>query len=119
MRTIGRVLAVCGLMAGCGPEEIACTEIAVVSVSVSVVDGDGQAVPDAAVTYSVDGGVDVACDRLSDETSTFACGYEVSGSLEIVVIATGYAPFDRTLVVEADACHVISQTLEAVLEPVP
>ncbi len=119
MRTFGTTLGFVGLLAGCGVVEPACTEIAVVSVTVNVVDPDGGDVDNVAVTYSVDGGTDVICLRLSDERSIFACGYEVAGSMEIAVLATGYAPFDRTVIVEADACHVIPQTLEAVLEPVP
>lgn len=107
-------------LAGCaGEEPVACTEIAIASVIVNVSTADGA---DAAieVTYSADGVDAAVCDSFGDP-GQYVCGYEVAGEVEVEVAAEGYEPQVLTVTVEEteDGCHVVTETVDVVLEPMP
>ncbi len=107
------LLCVAGLV-GCDGDEVACTLEARSSVTVTVVDEVGTAIPDPTVTYAVDGGAEQACEAMN---GVFVCGYEVEGFFEITADAEGFAPETATVTVESDACHVIGQQVEITLRP--
>ena len=90
-------------------EGVDCTADVKPSVVVSVVDVDGSVVPEAELTYSVDGGSEQPC----DENGT--CGLETIGEFTITAAAEGYTSASETLTVESDIGHVITQDLELVL----
>lgn len=96
-------------------EELDCTTIAVASVNLSVVDFDGQPVPDASASYVVDGQDPQACESVLDG---FICGWEVAGTFTVTASAPGYQEATGEVTVGADECHVIPESLELVLEPV-
>lgn len=115
-----RALSLLPLLAllGCPSEEpVACTEIAIASVIVNVSTSDGADV-DYEVLWSVDGGDQAACEAFGDP-GQYTCGYEVAGDIEIEVGAEGYEPQFLTVPVEAGECHVTTETVNVVLEPMP
>ncbi|MDP2317058.1 MAG: hypothetical protein Q8P41_29465 [Pseudomonadota bacterium] len=95
-------------------DDTACTEIAVVSVTVHVSTEDG-AVVEPEVTWTM-GDSRSDCDAYGE--GTYGCGYEVAGTLTIDVHAPGYEDFGEYVQVEADECHVIPETLDVVLVPI-
>ena len=96
-----------------GPQP--CTDLAAVSVGVTVTALDGALVSDAVVQFQPAGGEVAACEGGSD--GVYLCGFEVAG--EITVSAskdTFFAP-DQTVTVEEDAegCHVVQENVAMVL----
>ncbi len=93
----------------------ACTEIAVGSVSLTVVDEGGEAVAGATVTYTVDGGEVLACDDLAE--GQWVCGWEVAGSIQVTVAMDGYETHTETVDIGMtdDGCHVVGEVLDVVL----
>lgn len=98
-----------------GPTTVDCTTEARSSITLTVVDPDGADVPDATATYSVDGSADEDCESFG--TGGLACGWELAGTFEVTVTAPGFAPSSFTQVVEADECHVITESVEHTLQP--
>ena len=114
------VLSVTGC--GGGEEEQVCDASAAVSVAITVVDQDGAQVPEAVVTWSVDGGEPQNADCMNDVC--FA-GYEVAGEFTIT------ATYDWTsddgccwasdtatanVTVEQGECHVVGQSVTLTLD---
>ena len=116
-------IAVAGL-SGCEePDPTACDQMAYSSVNVVLTGEFGEAIPDAAVQYSVNGGELRDCEPANwDDSlvaeSAFICGWEEAGDFTIVASAEGYESTETQIVVEADECHVISQSLELQMEPI-
>jgi hypothetical protein len=102
-------------LTACPAPQVACTTIAITSVNLQVVDESGAPVSGVVATYDRGEGP-TACGSLSD--TQFFCGMEESGSFVIHVEAPGFSSFDTTVEVGADECHVIGETVEAVLSPV-
>jgi hypothetical protein len=96
-----------------GCPEPACDTMAALSILVTVVDEGGLDIDDATVTYAPEGEAAQDCEGNPDG---YACGWEVSGDIEIVVVADGYLTHTETVTVEEDTCHVIQETLDVVLE---
>jgi hypothetical protein len=107
------------LLLACDPprQTQGCTAMAAVSVSVDVTTEDGATPTGLAGTWSVDGVEMGACDALLD--GVLLCGYEREGHIEVTVTADGYEPWTGAADVAADECHVIGETLDAVLAPAP
>ena len=111
------------LAAGCAPDAepivleggTACTEIAVASVTVVVLDEDGAALSGAVVTYTVDGSGELPADQLSG--NEFVAGWEVAGTFAITAAKNGYvsAVAEVTVVEDGTGCHVVGQRVEMVL----
>jgi len=68
----------------------------------------------ATVTYTVDG-TESECSELFDVG--FGCGAELEGDFILRASAEGYEDAEDTVTVEADDCHVITQSVSLVLEP--
>lgn len=117
---MSRFLAPLPLLAllGCPSGPMDCDLMAIASVVVNVSTSDGE---EAAfeISYEADGAAPVACEPLGDGGDQFVCGYEVDGDLTITVEAEGYVAQTETVTVEMreDGCHVVSETLDVVLEP--
>jgi hypothetical protein len=81
-------LASLGLSASaCG---VACTSNVVFSVTVDVVDGNGVAVPDAKLTFTVDGGPTQNCfGPWGGGPGTYTCGHEQVGHFVITASRGG------------------------------
>jgi hypothetical protein len=101
-------------LAGCDGDGV-CDLSAASSLTVTVSDADGAAVEDVSVTYSVDGGNAIDCEGSS---GTWICGWEQAGAFEIEVSAPGFETQTATAQIEGGECHVVSQSIDIVLEPV-
>jgi hypothetical protein len=94
-------------------DETACTAIAVASTTVTLLDADGAPVPDATLTYTVDGEGPLPCDALGD--GKYVCGYEASGRFVIEAKKEGYDVARAELDVGADECHPIPEAVTITL----
>jgi hypothetical protein len=81
-----------------------CTTNLVWSVEVTVVDANGAPVPDAMVTFTVDGGSSQACSTFGDN-GLFHCGEELAGHFVIAAEENG-ASATAEVDVDATTCHV-------------
>lgn len=115
------VLVALALLVGCDGEvdPQACTEEARSSVVLKILDADtGDALDEASIVYSVDGGTETitACtndDAFVEHCDSFTLAYEVEGEFEITISASGYEDQTKTVTIEKteDGCHVIGKTL--------
>lgn len=97
-------LMLVALASGC---DESCTEIAVASVSLQVESGDGaRALPEAEVSFTVDGGPQREAEHLGD--GEFVLAYEEEGTFEVEIGADGHERVERTyaVVLAEDGCHV-------------
>ena len=97
----------------------ACTADIVPSVEVTVTDSLGQDVTSGDVTWNM-----AAEDDLPEpcfyQDNVWICGEEVEGELIIEINnVDSYAPYAQIVTVDADDCHVITEQLAVVLEPLP
>lgn len=104
------------LHVGCSDDGAACTEEARPSVLVSVVDGEGDAIEDADVRYSVDGATSIECSFISAEIG-YSCGVEDPGGITVNIDAAGFVSAEETVTVELteDECHVVTEELTVTL----
>lgn len=113
--------AVLAGLVGCDIAGGACTDIAIVSVAVEVVDLDGNAIPDVDVTYTVDGGADQRAECIGDGTdcTEFWTAFETEGVFVVTASFEREDPDDpacffsdsasTTVTVTGDECHVETQ----------
>ena len=105
------------LLPGClGDDAQDCTTEARSSVSLTVVDEQGNALADADAVFAVDGGAERDCESMGN--GAFVCGWEEAGAFTITVDAEGFGAKTVQLTVDADECHVQTEILEVTLEPV-
>jgi hypothetical protein len=84
----------------------ACTEEALFSVDVTVVDSAGAPVTDATLKYSVDGGSESDCSHVFQTDNSYSCGVEQAG--HFVITATRGAVTQTAAVdVTEGECHVV------------
>ncbi len=109
------LVPVLALLTACPPEQ-ACTTEAVGSVSLTVVDAAGNAIPGATATFSVDGAAAEACESM--QAGAFVCGWERAGHFEIAVSAVGYVDATVSADVAQGECHVepVSETVALELD---
>jgi hypothetical protein len=100
-------------VAACSDDSVSCTDIAVYSVTASVVNASGSPLDGATVSYSVDGGQSTPCEKLVP--GTFNCGVEKSGTFTIVATYAGKIA-SATVAVDHNECHVITQKLTLTLQ---
>lgn len=106
-----------GLLAACpGGGAPVCTEEARTSLSVSVTDESGDPIEQTLVRYSVDGGDFMDCE---ESGAGWTCGWETAGNFEVQITADGFAAQIRNLTIGEDECHVISQSVDIMLEAIP
>lgn len=101
------------------PDGVVCTAEVVPSVIATVSDSSGEALHDVAVQWGYRD-ADMApqpCEERGD--GTWLCGEEVSGNLEIYAQAGGHAGEMASVFVDADECHVITETVAFELEWLP
>lgn len=96
--------------------EVACTDLAAYSTTVSVVDATGNRVVGITGTYTVDGGESKPCE--SWDAGELVCGVEEAGHFVISVSADGYEAATVEADVGADECHVIGEVLHVTLEEI-
>jgi hypothetical protein len=95
--------------------EVACDDMAAVSVGVTVQDEAGNLVDDAIVTWDAGDGAQ-ACDSI--EPGKYLCAYEVDGDITIHVSADGFEDQEHVVTVGADECHVTEEFLTVSLASV-
>jgi hypothetical protein len=107
-----------GLVA-CLPGPVACTDEARASVQVTVVDNNGDAPTNAAVTFQPANGQEAPCDSSGEASNEFTCGFEVSGDITIRATADGLQPAQQVVTVgeTADGCHVETEQVTITLSP--
>lgn len=104
-----------------GPGGTACTDIAVASLSLQVVDAQtGDPVPMPIITFTVDGDGEVR-EPVEDFGGDFVLAYEETGTFEVTVAAEGYLEAGRTydIVMDEDGCHPVGQLDVIELELAP
>lgn len=94
--------------AGCGGPLQACTEIAVFSVNVTVVDGASAPVSDATLKYTVDGGPEKSCEQEDPTKNAYICGVEEAGHF-VITATRGTATKTVEVDVSKDECHVVPE----------
>lgn len=106
------------LFAGCPETQQACTDLAAASVTAYVVDAEGNPIPEATATFTVDGGAVQDCESFTD--GTYICGWEQAGTIAVTIEAEGFvaATQEVTVGMDAEECHVEQQILDFTLEPV-
>ena len=112
------LLVVAALLGACGDVTV-CTLEARVSVLATVVDQFNAPLAGATATYQVDGGPTqvISCDQFW--IGTCLVGYEVSGAFTIAVSRPGYTTSSASVTVNRDECHVTTEYVTLVLQPVP
>lgn len=89
----------------------ACTDIAASSVTLEVVDAEtDEALPDADVTFTLDGG-DAQMPAEVDG-NRFVLAYEETGVFAVTVTADGYeqAEVQYDIVLDDDGCHPVGES---------
>lgn len=97
-------------------DETGCTEIAVYSTTIALVDSEGGSIEGAALTYTLDGEGPLPCSEL--EPGEYACGVEADGHFVITATREGYVDASVEVDVAADECHPIPEAVSMVMEPV-
>lgn len=106
------VLVVLPFLPACPP--LACTDLAAVSVSVTVVDSAGDLIDDPGLSVSwATAGDAGACDDLSGQWN---CAYEVAGEVTVTATLAPFDPASATVTVGADACHVIGESVTLTID---
>lgn len=105
----------------CGPlTGVACTEEARTSVTIQAVDADGAAVPDAVVTYTIDGGAQRSAECSPGPSGAgcdqWSAGLEESGLFVITATDPAGPAGTATVVVGEDECHVISESVTVTVQ---
>ena len=101
-------------LVACQEEELACTAIAAYSVNLQLEDDQGAPITDANVQFSVDASALADCDDFGG--GSYACGIEQAGAFTIEIDWNGVQE-TLELEVDADECHVISESESVVLTP--
>lgn len=120
--TLGLSLFTAAFFPACGDDSVACTEIAVASVQVKVVDASNTVVMDAQVTFTLDGGPVEEAQCAVPPVSGGGCGewitaYERAGTFVVTAkSADGMKTASQTVLVEKDACHVITESITLTLQ---
>ncbi|HVK67576.1 MAG TPA: hypothetical protein VM694_23985 [Polyangium sp.] len=94
-------------------DEVACTTIAAISVTVDVVDSTGAPITDADLTYTVNGGPSKPCEQVVE--NSYDCGVEESGNF-VITATRDMATKTANVTVTSDECHVIGQSLTMTLD---
>ena len=117
MVRVAAILAVAcvGLACKPGPLPDECAVFVAPSVIVYVSSGSDVPVVAATVSFTSDGGESGVCDERNG--GEYYCGDEVEGLLTITVEKPSFATQVHEVQVGADRCHVLTESLEVVLEP--
>ena len=106
-------LAVLLLTTACttDPAIVACTDIAMSSVTVELVDADtGEPIRDADLTYRSDSMENGDCESFGD--GSYTCGWETPGEHTIWISHSDYIEATEVVTVEQGECHVFTEVLE-------
>lgn len=103
----GALLTLCACEVTPLPDTIDCTAEARVSVTVEVLDAEGEDI--LAEVFFDDGSGEQPCEEWGD--GSYACGYEVAGDLVIRAQAEGFEEASESVFIDSDECHVIGQSL--------
>lgn len=106
---VGALLCTLVVLEGC------CSDEAVESVYIEVVDGSGNIVTDATVRFRVDGGPWRDAECAAGDCDAWTAGREEVGDFEIEA-TDGTITATKTVPVAAGSCHVGTQTTTMILE---
>ena len=115
------VVAAVSPLAGCILSNSSCTDEARTSVVVTVVDGAGQPVNDAKVTYTIDGGPEKVADCYpgpgASGCDSWSAGVEESGTFLITPSSAERSLVAaRTVDVGEEGCHVATESVTLTLK---
>lgn len=109
------LLALALLSSACsGDDSVGCTADLRASTRVTVLDGAGEPVLDAEVTYTVDGDIERSCSNRLE--GLYICGLEEQGRFVITALR-GDEQGEARVSVRADVCHVVPEDVTLTLEP--
>jgi hypothetical protein len=99
-------LALLSAFTACFEKEVGCNDYAAASAQITLVDESGAPVVGASVIAATDSGA-IDCEAW-DTSGVYVCGYEVSGSFLISIVAEGFESQELELEVglTEDECHV-------------
>ncbi len=101
------------------PEGVECTAEVVPSVLATIVASGGEALTGVNVQWGYRD-ADMAPQACSSRGGdAWACGEEVAGDLEIYAAADGHGAPITSVHVDADECHVLTETVEIALDWLP
>ena len=112
------IMVAAPILPGCGGTGgTECTAIAAISVTVTVVNDQDAVQTDAKVTFSVDGGQEMAADCFPPAGSTgcesWTAGVEQAGVFTLKAVSgDGLKHAQGTVTVDKDECHVIGKTVK-------
>jgi hypothetical protein len=109
------VVAALSLLAhvSCLTDPIACTDIAISSLAVTVDDEASAPIIDATVT-ATHGGDIKTCE--SQDDGSYRCDfYEVAGDFVVAASKDGFVDDSESVTVDSDECHVITESVRLVL----
>ncbi|MEN0065408.1 MAG: hypothetical protein AAGA48_24900 [Myxococcota bacterium] len=96
---------------------INCTDIALPSIEVSVTDSKGTSIESADVVWNMAAEDDLPEPCTSLGGNVWTCGEEVAGELVVEISNAGpYEAYREVVTVSEDECHVITESLSAVLQ---
>lgn len=106
-----RTLWALALATACGGDtdkgtDSACIEGAAQdSVLLAITDMNGTPIEGAVATWN-NGGDEQECDQVSNN---YLCGRDVTGEITVTGTAEGYQSTSKTVTVESDGCHAITE----------
>ncbi|WP_224245528.1 Ig-like domain-containing protein [Hyalangium gracile] len=112
------LLCAASLFTGCS-EPLACTEIFIPAVSVTVKDAQGNVLKDARVTYSLDGAAmkDASCinSEMGGGCAQWSTPDQPGDYLVRATSSDGSRTAEQRLQVDGDECHAIGQSMTLTL----
>lgn len=119
MRTLTVLaLALVPALSAC-PGPVDCDTAAAPSVQLVVESSGGGTFTNLQATFTGGSFVDEPCESFGDTDNEFICGYEVAGTLEIVITADEHEREEIQVEVAEDECHVITESETVELLHVP
>ena len=92
-----------------------CTDELVASIELRIVDGENQEPVRGAVAWASDG---ARVDTLTTGDGFAAAMWERAGTYEVHIEHPSYATWDSSVVVPQGDCHVVTQSVRVMLQPV-
>ncbi len=115
MKRISTLFIGFATLTGCFNEPHTCTAEERSSVTVDLVDPEGNPIEGASVEFLWE---DIIEDCSDLGGGAYICGWEQGGEITVFADAEGYEPNEAILEVASDECHVITETLEITLETI-
>ena len=111
MLRLGAIFTVCGAIMACSPP-VLCPGSTEYPVRVELLKDGELFTSGADVTYALNDGNELDCQRSVDEGHVYGCGTDRVGDYQISVSINGRQDVQKSTKVEMDGCRLSGQTLE-------